>query len=186
MSVNAAYLPHYDTMREYEAPIHEYRVAMGLTLRELSEQAGVPATSIGALANGSMSPLLENNSGVLKKTAQKLCDFFDVSPGELFPRYICEIDRRTKYQFETWPYEMASERMARDPYDEYADTELLDMVLQILTRRQAKSVCAHFYLGWTYNDIGEKLGVVAQRAREIVEKSLSRLRHPKYNIREYA
>ena len=69
--MNPIYMPHYDTAREYESPIHEYRVAMGLTIKELVLQSGVQQATISALANGSLSPLVEKGGSRLRVPDRK-------------------------------------------------------------------------------------------------------------------
>jgi transcriptional regulator with XRE-family HTH domain len=69
---------------ECDSLVHQYRVAAGLTLRELAERTGVNMSSICELASGAMSPVHER-SETLKPSAAKLCCFFKVKPEVLFP-----------------------------------------------------------------------------------------------------
>jgi hypothetical protein len=52
-------LPRYDYRKEYESPIHEYRVAAGLTIKDLATLARVNAAIVCSLANGSLAPVAE-------------------------------------------------------------------------------------------------------------------------------
>ena len=144
--------PHINPRIEYESPINEYRLALGLTHRELSAQANVPMTAIGALANGMLAPIKENGSGQLRRPARRLCDFFEVGPEELFPRYICSLNR--SYQFDIQPYETWSERAAGNFVEQFENRNLARFLIKIgmtdATLREKRVLAAYIFNGETF------------------------------------
>jgi transcriptional regulator with XRE-family HTH domain len=170
------YLPRVDSKREYESPIHEYRVAAGLTIRELAIQAGVSAEAISSLANGMRAPVTK--LGQLTKSARKLCDFFSVGPEELFPRYICSLDQ--SYKFEIEPYEMWSEYAAEDHADRLLRRFYARQILRAsqahLTPRQKKYLTLCVFESHTLAEAASIEGVSYTRAKQILEITLRRLR----------
>jgi len=140
--------PRINPRVEYESPINEYRVASGLTHRELSAQTNVPMTTIGALANGMLSPVKEDGSGHLRKSAQKLCEFFEVGPEELFPRYICSLNR--SYKFDLQPYETWSERAADNFAEQLESRDLARLLIKTAmadaTLREKRVLAAYFFM----------------------------------------
>ena len=94
--------------REYESPIHEFRLDKGLSVSELSRLTNIHIGHIAGLANGTMSPIRKD--GTMKIMSITLCDFFNVGPETLFPRYICKIPDYIQEQgefFDTWSEKVA-------------------------------------------------------------------------------
>ena len=169
--------PYFNSKREYESPIHEFRVAAGLTCKELMKQSNVNLTSIFALANGMMSPIKENGSGELKESAKLLCQFFEVGPEVLFPRYICTIDRSFKH--EVLPYETWSERVADGSIERLEKNRIIKRTVQtglnILTEKERRILHSYYFNDESYRQIAIKEGVSVERIRQIVMKALRRL-----------
>lgn len=178
------YLPTYRTNREYESPLHEYRVAMGLTIRELSTYSGVTQTAISSLANGSTSPLCEKKKGTLKQSARILCDFFKVSPGELFPRYICELDRKKSMLLAKYEDNIISNiSEGSDPYmycEKLEKRKTLLRSLKSLAPMEREFLSKYFFYGYTYMEIAAHYNVCPERVRQRIAKSLKKLRHPNH------
>lgn len=177
MKMTQVYLPRYRQNKEYESPIHEYRVAKGLTHKELSKQAKVSLQYITELANGMMSPFLKN--GELCTPAKRLCEFFNVEPSDLFPRYACDINRNFKH--EVVPYETYTEKLAKSSEDLAALREMRIEVNKILTdlnKIEREVVIRTFLLNDTLEGIGKNLNMTKERVRQILAKALRRLRHP--------
>jgi DNA-directed RNA polymerase specialized sigma24 family protein len=162
---------------EYESPINEYRVASGLTHRELSAQSGVPMTTIHALANGMLSPIKENGSGHLRNPARKLCEFFQVGPEELFPRYICSLNR--SYKFDIQPYETWSERAANNFREQLENSDLARLLIKIAmadaTLREKRVLAAYLFNDETFEEIADKEGVTTTRVTQNYRKALKRI-----------
>lgn len=171
-------LPRYMYNREYESPIHEYRTNMGLTIKELAMKAKVHIPDIIALANGMKSPLKEN--GELCIAAKKLCDFFNVEASDLFPRYICEINRNFKH--EVLPYETYGEKLAKSAEDLAAFREMKKALrkacLSRLTQKELEVIVRMFLLNDTLEGTGKHLNIGKERVRQILLKALSKLRRP--------
>lgn len=60
--------PRTNPHEEYESPIHEYRIAAGLTRKELTAIADISVATLSDLANGTLSPIKKN--GQLIKAAK--------------------------------------------------------------------------------------------------------------------
>jgi transcriptional regulator with XRE-family HTH domain len=153
-------VPYYHTNRDYESPIHEYRVAAGLTLNELARAINTSATSISALANGSASPIYEIGAkkGKLKIVAQDLCAFFNKEPSDLFPRYFCNILHT--HTFDIVPFTSYSEVCAMDHAEIYEHKEYIAKFLQYLRQglapRHAQIVSAYFFDELNFTDMARK------------------------------
>jgi RNA polymerase sigma factor, sigma-70 family len=170
--------PYFNSKKEYESPIHEFRVAAGLTYKELMKQSNVDVASISALANGMMSPIKENGSGELRKSAKLLCQFFEVGPEILFPRYICTIDRSFKH--EVLPYETWSERVADGNIERSEKDRIIKHTVQTglnrLTEKERRILVSYYFNGETYRQIAVKEGFSVERVRQIVMKALRRIK----------
>jgi len=170
--------PYTNPRIEYESPINEYRMALGLTHKELSAQANVPMTSIGALANGTLSPIMENGSGQLRKPARKLCEFFEVGPEELFPRYICSLNR--SYTFDIQPYETWSERAANNFAEQLENRNLARLLIKIgmtgATLREKRVLAAYFFNGEIFEEIANKEGISSARVIQNYKKALNKIK----------
>ena len=169
--------PRINPRVEYESPINEYRVASGLTHRELSAQTNVPMTTIGALANGMLSPVKEDGSGHLRKPAQRLCEFFEVGPEVLFPRYICSLNR--SYRFDVQPYETWSERAANNFEEQLDNRALARLLIKIgtadTTLREKRVFAAYLFNGETFEEIADKEGVTRERIAQNYKKTLKKI-----------
>lgn len=95
-----------------------------------------------------------------------------------------------------WPDNLFRELFWRDiedgprmPHDYLASLEYV--LLTALTEREMLAVKCRYQYRETFSEIGDKLGVRHERARQIVAKSIRKLRHPsnarflKYGIKEY-
>jgi hypothetical protein len=160
---NRRRLPSYRSERDYESPLHEYRVAAGLTIKELAAAVCSNGTQIGALANGTKSPLIESgaNKGKLKDVAQSLCDFFNVDPADLFPRYFCKIVNDTKFEID--PFTSYSEKCAEDHLEKYAKDDYLKKLLTLIMEdclygRYREVIYRHFYEGKSLSELAEGFG----------------------------
>jgi transcriptional regulator with XRE-family HTH domain len=122
-------IPRINPHKEYESLIHDYRIAAGLTHKELADQSKISASTICALANGTLAPIREDGSGQLRTVARRLCEFFDVSPADLFPRYLCSLNR--SYAFEIQPHETWSERAADNCGAQLENRDLARVLVKI-------------------------------------------------------
>jgi len=135
-------------------------------------------TAIGALANGMLSPIRENGSGQLRKPAKRLCDFFEVGPEELFPRYICSLNR--SYQFDIQPYETWSERAAGNFVEQLGNRDLARLLIKMgmadATFREKRVLAAYFYKGENFEEIAGKEGVTRERVAQNYKKAMKKIK----------
>ena len=166
--------PCFRTDKEYESPLHEYRVAQGLTIAELTRKTGVTQQYISGLANGMISPLLQD--GRVRPCAAKLCEFFNVDMEDLFPRYICSLNRA--YKFDVTDYETYSERIADSSYDNFENIEYVHSLLQNtpLSTQQIIMLHMYFYKEMTLREISEKLDICLYKIRSRLVMTLKKIR----------
>ena len=124
--------------KEYESMVNHFRVSSGLTHKELESKSGVGQTTISALANGMLSPLLQN--GKIRISAQKLVTFFKTDFPTLFPRYFCDFKRT---QDKTSIYEQLPESVIlKDPAYIYEKQEYVEMLFS----EDYKKFCDYYNL----------------------------------------
>jgi DNA-directed RNA polymerase sigma subunit (sigma70/sigma32) len=132
--------------------------------------------------------LVENvydREGNYKETFQKICDYFDMMPADLYPvermrdpllsnRGAVEISETELKQLngvEADPIALVHQEQVQD-----AVHRLIDLI----NPREAKAVRMRAGIDGrehTYEEIGNELGVGKQRARQIYEKALRRMRY---------
>jgi transcriptional regulator with XRE-family HTH domain len=169
--------PRIDPRKEYESPINEYRVAAGLTHKELAAETNISSPTICSLANGTLSPIREKGGGQLRKDAKKLCEFFNVGPEDLFPRYVCSLNR--SYKFEIQPYETWSERAADNCGVQLENRDLAWLLIKKgmidATPREIRVFIGYLFNNETFADIARKECVTTTRVIDNFKKSLRRI-----------
>ena len=169
--------PRINPRKEYESPINEYRLALGLTHKELAAEASVSVPSICALASGRLSPIKEKGSGQLRKDAKKLCDFFKVCPEDLFPRHVCSLNR--SHTFDVQPYETWSERMADNCGDQLENRDLawtlIKRGLADATPMEIRVFTDFLFNNETFTDIARKECVSITRVIDNFKRALRRI-----------
>jgi transcriptional regulator with XRE-family HTH domain len=167
--------PRINPRKEYESPINDYRIAAGLTHKELAVRAHVLCTSITALASGISSPIKGN--GQLKKDAERLCEFFKVAPEDLFPRYLCSLNR--SHKFEIQPYETWSERAADNCGEQFENRDLARLLLKKgmagATPRERRILTRYIFNNETFADIARKERVTMTSVIANYKRSLRRM-----------
>jgi len=90
--------------KDYESPIGKFRIAKGLHVKELCKKIGINQSVYGTLQNGMITPfyLWKWKYGEIKPYVYKLCRVLGATLSELFPRYICDIDRFEKWNEESY------------------------------------------------------------------------------------
>lgn len=86
-------LPQYNKNKEYESPLHEYRVDLGYTVLKLCALARIGKREIKGFAEGSMSPLYIRGPkrGTIKPCVERLSVVLKTPFEDLFPRYFCSL-----------------------------------------------------------------------------------------------
>jgi transcriptional regulator with XRE-family HTH domain len=167
--------PRINPRKEYESPINDYRIAAGLTHKELASRANVLRTSISALASGISSPIMEN--GQLKKDAKRLCEFFKVAPEDLFPRYLCSLN--SSYKFDIQPYETWSERAADNCGEQFEIRDLARLLIEKgmadATPREIRVLTGYIVNNETFTDIAIKERVTMTTVIANYRRSLRRM-----------
>jgi RNA polymerase sigma factor (sigma-70 family) len=184
-------LPHIRQNREYESPIGQYRVAMGLTIKELAEKCDEITSVICGYQNGTILPyyIVGNKNkgippGTVRPSAEKLCEIFNVKLSDLFPRYICDIERYNGPENRT-PF---TKSQLEDIYGsfQYVNTEelekkvevreiLTDVLARISPRKEAV-IRKRFYEDMTLEEVGNDFCLSRDRIRQIEGRALMEIR----------
>lgn len=87
-------MPHratYNMKREWENTLSETRTAAGLTEKELAKIIDCSPALIQNLAKGITSPITRD--GQVKEIVLRICQYFNATLAEMFPRYVCDMIR---------------------------------------------------------------------------------------------
>jgi DNA-directed RNA polymerase specialized sigma subunit len=164
---------------EYESLVNVFRVDAGLTHRELAQQANVTVSDIISLANGMKSPLKAN--GDLCISAKRICEFFGIGPEEIFPRYICALDREYKgYKYDIQPYESwsdkASDNCGEQLYSRIVTSKIIKEGLSQVTAREERIFCKIFFDDEILKEVAENEKVSSARVAKLYLRVLNRIR----------
>jgi RNA polymerase sigma factor (sigma-70 family) len=164
----------------------ERREALGLTLKGLSERSGVNYSTCVAFETMKASPILKSTND-WSDNAWRIAFVFEVTPEELWPHEVLEHGIRTSGEMDmdlagvdaitgiTW------RRLAENPSDS-SDLRILrgelNAVLDALPPREGAFIRRHIIDGETLEEIADDAKLSRDRVRQIVNKGLSRTRHP--------
>lgn len=175
----STYYPHVNPRKEREGRIGEYRIAHGLTVHALASLLGVGDGHLANLESGMVAPINPRN-GKVKDVVLKMCALFNCSPSDLFPRYICHLDKTDDVTF-CQSVAACISAYSHNVADGGKIAELCDLVNktlltlpfnhQFVLRRLYKDSC-------TLEEIAEELGVTRQYVQALELEALRKLRHP--------
>ncbi len=179
--------PYQRSNREYESNIGVFRVAMGLSVAELSRACETDQSTISSLNNGMALPFYvkAGKAGEIKPYVKKMCKVLHASLEDLFPRYVCDIDRNTKPK-DKYVFEQA-ECVANGQFSmEHSDNKVgeqlalrreLDRVLATLPEREEEILVLRFFNGMTLKEVAARFGLTSQAISSIEFTALQRLGH---------
>ena len=159
--------------KEYESNLNDYRLTFGLTIKEICYKAKISTTTYCGLNNGMESPFYKN--GEIKPYVEKICRLFKATLAELFPRYVCDLNRKT---------ELTSDQILDITTGETTNVERIfllrdiDKALATLTKRERFVIIETFFNDSTFTEVGACLGVSGGRVRQIQSKALRKIRAP--------
>ena len=164
--------------------MQEYGIS---TAAELARVVGLGPSVIGDILNLKVTPY--TNKGTVRSSIQCLCDFFSCNPEDLFPaQHIFDPLTVNRGAIQANIGELMSNTLLESTQnpDLLAETieqkEAIERTLNQLTLREKKVLELRFGLGeeaeTTLKEVGIKLGVRAERIRQIEAKALRKLRHP--------
>ena len=151
---------------------------------ELSRQSGIHQVYIGKYLN--LQESIYDFRGEYRPQFMQLCEFFNLMPGELYPEaQMSNPLKSNKRVIEADASELTRiESQACDPallIEAETRRDVADTLLGTLTPRSAKVVSMRHGLEGvehTYQQIGDELGIGANRVMQIYKASLRKLRHP--------
>ena len=153
----------------------------------LSELSGATSEQIYKMLSLKMTPFKED--GTLRSSVEKVCDFLNATPYEIFPPQHINTPLKNNVAF----YEASLEEVARitnkaqsDPQKLIEQTEAKKAVaiaVSCLSARDADVIEKRFGLNghqpMTLDEIGKEQGVTGNTIRIIEQRALMRLRHPR-------
>ena len=163
-------------------------MAHNITLKELAEIAGCTVGTILNLQGGHIPPFYMADrmvngtkyyAGDIRPYVEKICRHFNETPGDLFPRDICDIQRHELFKDQV-SYLLISQ-YSKNEYDP-DNWQLRDRLLKCLATLRPKEeqilLLIYFYgcnLGEAAASAGYK---TKERVRQIQFRALRKLRHP--------
>jgi transcriptional regulator with XRE-family HTH domain len=175
--------PFYDTSREYENRINEYRVEDGYSLPELAKKAKMGKGTLHQLCQGMGNPI--DKKGKLKDYILRLCTIFNVEFAELFPFEMCLIrkDEETPKLEDGQVHDITISHYTMTSHT-YEDLDLAKAMMDVLDtlvnidKRMKDVLIMRFYYDMTLEDVCIEYNVNPERIRQIESKALRLIRHP--------
>jgi len=169
----------YNTKREYENKINEFRVQDGISLQQLADTIGSTVGTVQNAANAMISPRKRN--GETKRWAKELLRVFNCKFSELFPFEQCEIrrdeltdDQKAEITTSTFTYksnDMIELRLLR--------SYIVKVIKTLKDKKERKVIVLRFFKDWSYTEISEHMGYSGPtRICQIEARALRKLRHP--------
>lgn len=172
---NKTLLPRFRADKEYESNLSEMRVALGLTIKEICEKAGIRSTEYTVLNSGQRSPL--DRYGNPCAQAQKLCSVLNADLSDIWPRYFCNINQYEEFPEDQVIDEFHSGMKGETPEEIYERKELALEMKKIVDALEYKERKAVMRLNSTLDQIGEDLGgLTRERVRQIESNAYSSIR----------
>ena len=162
----------------YDTPFSRARLREGLTIKELSERAGILPSSYTGFNAGS-PPILSN--GAVKPDAQKLANFFGMTLSDLWPDYFSPIPPEEEFLIDelvdNFHHGLLSLEFA-DPELQLLEKEKLRVINELildLPERNRKVIMMKLFDNMTFTDIGLQFGVSTNRILQLFHIAMLRL-----------
>ena len=192
--IKQGYKPSFRQNKEYESNLAKIRVEEGYTVKGLAELAGCYPAAISGLQNGMVSPYytIGRHKGHVKPCVEAISSILNASLSQLFPRYICDINRFRGVEVPFVKCQMPGFLLGQwicnqstgNGKSEIIDFEIKGIVsraLATLTSREEMVMRRRFGIGTSQSSLGEiaeSIGATKERIRQIEAKALRKLRHP--------
>lgn len=156
------------------------------TLKQLAELADVGYQQLCKLANLKMT--IYSSKGEVRLTPAKISDFFNVMPEELAPEpqhYTALAKNKVAIQVNAEQMFALTHQTEVDPVALVGQEQMQKAIrdaISGLTVRQQTVLTKRFLEGKTLQEIGDQLNVTTARVRQIEQKALRVLRHPKMSM----
>jgi transcriptional regulator with XRE-family HTH domain len=179
--------PYLRENKDYESPLGEYRTAMGLSTLELAEKIGTGLSTIAALQNGTMPPYYEKRRGKhkvgeIRPYVKKMCTLFNVELKDLFPRYICDIQRYNPENIrDCYTDEQLMEFHTTNLNQEEIQIkkELSDFVHEVMKKTKERIASKHFdimqkryFQDYSTNELAKEYSLTKSRIHQIYNETL--------------
>ena len=166
--------------REKEGKLNDYRLGLGLTVKEVCDATGVSPNTYMRLNSGMDSPLHERTTrkhwaGKVKPKAQALADFFGVEPAEIWPRYICGM-KRVGVSDEEVAEALHGNLLVREhPLQTIAKKRLWANICKVLSPRQMR-LLRLLLAGYGHTEIANRMGLSINRPLQLERNLIRRVK----------
>jgi len=174
---------YYATLKIQQGRLKYAMQVLGIkTVSNLSRRCGVTESYIGQILNFKLSPRMKN--GKWRDATLKICNVLGCNPSELFPEHLdYEVTTNQIYSFVEHAQLSGREALQLSPSDELHQSEMectvAEMLGTVLTEREQIVIKSLYWEKKTLAEIGLELNTTSERVRQIHEKCLLKLRHPK-------
>lgn len=160
------YIPRVRENKDYESKLSEFRVAAGLTVKDICEKSGIRPSEYTVLNSGQRSPIGKDGKPIAQ--AIKLCTTLGTELSDLWPRYFCNIDHSNEYPSDQIIESFHSGMNSDTPEQIYERKELAIELLKIVNSLKYKEKKAILRLNKTLDQIGEEMeGMTRERVRQL-------------------
>lgn len=171
-------IPHYDETKEYENKINEIRVEMGISLDKLCKVIGINKQQLWKITQGYEGPMYERGyeRGSLKPWARKLVHALGYSIEKIFPREFCDITlKKPLLDCQIVPIVHSYGNQIPENISDIV-SELFEIMTTVLSERDIEILDYHLYHDLTNQDIGDIFSISRERVRQIIKRSLNKVR----------
>ena len=170
--------PYRNSKKDHESNITRYRLAAGVKVVELADKIGCHQSELSSLINGMSRPFYKK--GEIKPHVKRLSAVLHASLAELFPRYICDIERNDEKVGGLLRSQMEGISIGESRDEKTRETiSAVKKALAELPERNRDVIYKRFFLDMTFEEIADSYGVSRERIRQIQAKALRLLRHPR-------
>jgi transcriptional regulator with XRE-family HTH domain len=164
--MKTVWAPREVASREHESNLNDFRLAAGLTIKEICKKADITTGDYVMLNSGKRSPIRMN--GVVCDQAAKLASFLNAELSDLFPRYFCSMSLADEIPDDIIAREFHSSMISETPEEIYERKEAAKFILGIVNDLPFDQKISTMRLDRTLDEIAEDLGGKSrERVRQI-------------------
>ena len=174
---------HYKPDDIFDNNVKKFRLEFGLSLKELTQLCDIPKHIAVSLDLGLHSPF--NRYGELYPCIEKMCDLFDCELSDLFPRDICDIDRKSLEFISLDDVDENNEIFGFDAHTEVENSIFLNELFSkfLKDNQNVFNIYKHFEITikFYYNDFDKEelsriYGVTTTRIDQIINKHIKKVK----------
>lgn len=186
----------FSDLKEFEVRVRirnnllvQRRESLGLSVQEMADEIGITYSAYLEYENLKRSPISKHVYEKWKSTAERIATYFRVMPEDLWPEVIQAVQKNESRLRVSAEEAYALMGPANNKFLEHSPEELASLsvlaqnveklFLEGFTDQEVKCIRWRYGEGLTLREIGDRFGVLTERARQIEAKALRKLRHSK-------